>query len=112
MAAARDGDAAAMAAVALLGERLGVGIANAVNIFDPEVVAVGGGVSAAGALLLDPAVETAREFILPGVGTKTEFRLARSGANAGVRGAALLAANEFAHEQRRADRARAAGGRP
>lgn len=111
VAAARNGDAAAMAAVALLGERLGVGIANAVNIFDPEVVAVGGGVSAAGALLLDPAVETAREFILPGVGTKTEFRLARSGANAGVRGAALLAANEFAHEQRRADRARAAGGR-
>jgi glucokinase len=108
VAAAHEGDHAAIAAVALLGRRLGLGIANAVNIFDPEVIAVGGGVSAAGELLMGPAVETAREFILPGVGTKTEIRLSRSGAEAGVRGAALLAAAELEHETSRSDNAHAA----
>ena len=53
-AAAKEGDPEAVAAVRLLGERLGVGIANALNIFDPEVVAIGGGVSVAGDLLLEP----------------------------------------------------------
>ena len=43
----------------LLGERLGIGIANAINTFDPEVVAIGGGVSSAGELLLEPARRTA-----------------------------------------------------
>jgi glucokinase len=101
VAAAHDGDPAAVATIALLGHRLGVGIANLVNIFDPEVVAVGGGVSAAGELLLAPARETARAFILPGVGTATEIRLARSGAKAGVRGAALLARQELELELHR-----------
>ena len=99
--AAFDGDPVAIAAIARLGERLGVGIANLVNIFDPEVVAIGGGVSAAGELLLGPARDTARRFILPGVGTRTEIRLARSGPQAGVRGAALLAAQELERERSR-----------
>jgi glucokinase len=99
VAAAKGGDPCAIAALALLGQRLGVGIANAVNIFDPEVVAVGGGVSSAGELLLGPARESAKRFILPGVGTRTEIRLARSGPQAGVRGAALLALTELEGEQ-------------
>ena len=94
--AARDGDPEATAALHLLGERLGVGIANAINTFDPDVVAVGGGVSAAGELLLGPAREVARRFALPGVGERTEIRLARHGGRAGVRGAALLAGLELA----------------
>ena len=106
--AARDGDPVAIAAITMLGERLGVGIANLVNIFDPDVVAIGGGVSAAGDLLLSPARDTAQRFILPGVGTRTEIRLARSGPQAGVRGAALLAAQEHGGERRSAPtRARA-----
>ncbi len=52
-----DGDAVASAAVRVIGERLGVGIANLVNIFNPEVVVIGGGVIAAGELLLGPARE-------------------------------------------------------
>ena len=94
--AAHAGDPVAVAAVTLLGRRLGIGIANAVNVFDPEVVAIGGGVSVAGELLIEAARETAREHILPGVGTRTEIRLARSGPEAGVRGAALLAGLEHA----------------
>ena len=83
----------------ILGERLGIGIANAVNIFDPELVVIGGGVSVAGELLLAPAKESAARFILPGVGTQTRIELARYGPQAGVRGAALLAGQEL--DQRR-----------
>ena len=99
VAAARDGDATARQVVRVLGERLGVGIANAINTFDPEVVAIGGGVSGAGDLLLEPARESARRFILPGVGERTEIRLARHGAEAGLLGAALLAGQELRVER-------------
>jgi glucokinase len=93
--AAMDGDEVAVAAVATLGRRLGVGVANMINIFDPQVVAIGGGVSSAGELLVGPARDVAHEYVLPGVGTATEIRVARSGPQAGVRGAALLARSEL-----------------
>ncbi len=93
--AAREGDLDAIGAIRVLGERLGVGIANAINTFDPDEVVVGGGVSVAGELLLEPARETARRVVLPGVGGRTEIRLARYGGDAGVRGAALLAGLEL-----------------
>ena len=81
--------------MATLGRRLGLGVANAINTFDPQVVAVGGGVSSAGELLVGPARAVALEYVLPGVGTATEIRVARSGPQAGVRGAALLARSEL-----------------
>jgi glucokinase len=96
---AREGDAGAIAALALLGRRLGVGIANAINTFDPDLVVIGGGVSAAGELLLAPAREEAARFTLTGVGTRTQISQARYGPQAGVRGAALLAAQEVVHEE-------------
>ena len=96
--AAFEGDAKACEALALLGHRLGVGIANAINAFEPELVAIGGGVSRAGDLLLAPAREGALPFVLPGVGTRTEICLARTGPEAGVRGAALLAGLELEME--------------
>jgi glucokinase len=65
--AARDGDPDAAGALRVLGERLGIGIANAINTFDPDEVVIGGGVSVARDLLLAPARETARQFVLPGV---------------------------------------------
>jgi glucokinase len=97
VSAAQAGDAVAVECLATLGRRVGIGIANAINTFDPEVVAIGGGVSSAGKLLLDPARAAALEYVLPGVGTATEIRIARSGPQAGVRGAALLARSELQH---------------
>jgi glucokinase len=94
VAAARKGDQEAVRLVRMIGQRLGIGIANVVNIFDPEEVVVGGGVSTAGDLLLGPAADVARQYMLPGVGGRTEIRLARYGVEAGVRGAALLAVSE------------------
>lgn len=97
--AAQAGDTEALAALRILGERLGIGIANVINVLEPDVVAVGGGASAAGELLLGPARATAQRFILRGVGTRTEIRLARYGPEAGVLGAALMAGQELALEK-------------
>lgn len=97
--AARRGDAAGLECLRILGERLGVGIANVINTFDPDVVVIGGGAgSAAGELLLHPARETAQQYILRGVGTRTEIRGARYGPEAGVLGAALMAGQELVRE--------------
>ena len=93
--AAHAGDEAAREAVAILGRRIGLGVANAINTFDPEVVVIGGGVSVAGDVLLDAIRSSAARYVLPGVGTQTEIRVARLGPAAGVRGAALLAGQEI-----------------
>jgi glucokinase len=93
--AAHDGDEVAIGAVAALGRRVGMGVANVINTFDPNVVAIGGGVSSAGDLLLGPARAAALEYVLPGVGTATTIRIATAGPQAGVRGAALLARSEL-----------------
>ena len=57
---AREGDVHCQHVIRVLGERLGIGIANAINMFDPDEVVIGGGVSLAGDLLLVPAERTAR----------------------------------------------------
>ena len=50
------------------GERLGIGIANAINTFDPEEVVIGGGAARAGELLLEPARRIAAGYVVPGLG--------------------------------------------
>jgi glucokinase len=95
---ARAGDPASIRCVEVLGQRLGVGIANAIHLFDPLEVVVGGGVSSAGELLLGPARDTARKYVVPGAGSATTIRLARHGPRAGVLGAALMAAQEWVEE--------------
>ncbi|HEV2813072.1 MAG TPA: ROK family protein [Solirubrobacteraceae bacterium] len=92
---AKEGDPDSVDAIRIVGERLGVGIANVMNLFDPDLIVIGGGVSTAGELLTGPAEEVARRLALPGVGTKTRIELARHGVEAGVRGASLLAAQEL-----------------
>jgi len=86
------GDAFAVEQLAVLGGWLGEGIATLAAVLDPGVVAIGGGVSAAGDLLLDPARESYRSQ-LTGRGHRPEadFRLAQLGNKAGLIGAADLA---------------------
>jgi glucokinase len=93
--AARAGDAAACRMVEIWGERVGIGVANAINTFDPEEVVIGGGAAAAGKLLLEPAKRVARGYVVPGLGTRTTIRLARHGIRSGVLGAALVAMREL-----------------
>jgi glucokinase len=98
---AEAGDEASLYCLRVLGQRIGIGIANAINTFDPLEVVIGGGVSRAGALLLEPAREAAYRHVVPGLGAKTTIRIARHGPRAGVLGAALLAAQEYAEDKSR-----------
>ncbi len=93
--AAHRGEPAARDALRILGERLGIGIANVLHCYEPPLVCIGGGASAAGELLLEPARRVAKAWTLPGVGERTEIRVATWGPQAGVRGAALLAMQEL-----------------
>jgi glucokinase len=93
--AALAGDRDARAIIDVWGQRIGVGVANAINTFDPEEVVIGGGGAQAGEMLLDPVRRVAAGFVLPGLGAKTTIRLARHGVRAGVLGAALLAEEEL-----------------
>jgi glucokinase len=92
---AQAGDAAAVAAVRRWARLVGVGIANAINTFDPDEVVLGGGAARAGDLLLGPASEVAAGYIHPGLQGHARIRLARHGLRAGVLGAALLAEQEL-----------------
>ena len=93
--AAEAGDEKAIDALRILGERLGIGIATVLHLFEPPLVCIGGGASAAGEYLIGPARRVAKAWTLPGVGERTEIRVARWGPQAGVRGAALLARQEL-----------------
>jgi glucokinase len=88
---AHDGDEAALAAVATLGRHLGVGIASLVNVFNPEVVVVGGGLIAAGDLLLEPARTVVAERALVPARDQVRIVPARFGEESGMLGAAGLA---------------------
>jgi glucokinase len=88
---AHDGDPVALGCVARAGEALGVGISNLVNIFNPEVVVVGGGVIGAGDLLLDPAREVVAKRALAPSKDIVKIVPARFGAESGMLGAAVLA---------------------
>jgi glucokinase len=90
VAAARKGDAGATEDLAEIGRRLGAGIASLVNIFNPEVVVLGGGFSDAGDLLLAPARETlAREGLRP-ARDLVRIEWAELGPDAGLVGAGLV----------------------
>ncbi len=90
--AARDGDPTARELLAEIGNWLGVGIANLAAAFDPGTFVIGGGVSAAGDLLLDSARQTFKRR-LTGRGYRPEARIvaAQLGNDAGLIGAADLA---------------------
>jgi glucokinase len=91
-AAAKDGDTASIAILAEVGRRLGEGIAGLVNVFDPEIVVVGGGAALAGDLLLEP-VRAAYLDTVEGGDVRRDVPIvpAALGNDAGAIGAAMLA---------------------
>ncbi|MCW3013090.1 MAG: hypothetical protein JWO02_182 [Solirubrobacterales bacterium] len=91
---AHEGDPDARACLRTAGEALGVGITNIVNIFNPEVVVVGGGVIAAGDLLLDPAREVVASRALSPSRDVVRIVPARFGAESGMLGAAVMVLEE------------------
>jgi glucokinase len=92
--AALAGDATAVGAVERIGRRLGVALANFANIFDPDTIVIGGGVIAAGDLLLEPARRELRERALPPM-NRVPVVAAELGNDAGMIGAAAMARIEL-----------------
>jgi glucokinase len=99
--AAEAGDSDARLLFDRFGRMLGVAIAGYVNVFEPEHVVIGGGLSRASALYLDRAIQEAANRALPALWRRAEVSLAEGGADAGVVGAGLLAAHEIRHTGRR-----------
>jgi glucokinase len=92
--AALAGDPASIGVFDLVGRRLGVALVSFANIFEPEVIVIGGGVIAAGDLLLDPARRELSERALPPM-KEIPVRAAELGQDAGMIGAAALARIEL-----------------
>jgi glucokinase len=88
---AHSGDPAARAVLAEIGTRLGYGLVGIINVFNPEVIIIGGGAVRAGELLLEPARRIVSERAMPPVRAGVAIRAAHFGDEAGMMGAALLA---------------------
>jgi glucokinase len=86
---ARAGDERALAGLASVGRYLGIGIANMITVITPDRVVIGGGIAAAGDLLLDPIrAETRRRVRVTSLDRVT-ITLAQLGTGAGAIGAAI-----------------------
>jgi glucokinase len=96
VAAAGDQDQDALKLLEKLGTYLGVGLCGAINTFEPEYIVIGGGLSQGADFFLDRAREEATSRALPALADRVRIQLAQGGADAGLIGAGLLAAQESA----------------
>ena len=94
MALTNDGDSGARRAVADAGRVLGQSVAAFVNAFNPELIIVGGAVSAAGDVLLDPMREAVHRYAIPSAADDVRITRGVLGDRAEVLGALELAARE------------------
>ncbi len=89
--AMRMGDKTAESVVKQYIDYVAEGLVNMVNIFQPEVICIGGGISKEGDTLLDPIKDfAAKNGFTRNFDTKTEYKVAELGNDAGIIGAALL----------------------
>jgi glucokinase len=84
------GDPECVEALAVVGRHLGAGIASYINIFNPQAIVIGGGISSAGELILGPARDEAQRRALPAPLHEVTIAPAKLGNAAGVLGAAAL----------------------
>jgi glucokinase len=100
VAAAQDGDEPATAALAAIGELLGAAVGSFVNMFDPDLVVVGGGFgAAAGELVLEPARAAASREALAPADARIRIVQAQLGEDAGLIGAGLVGFEALAGER-------------
>lgn len=92
-AVARSSNTTLSSAVQDAAVALGIGLANALNLLNPELVVLGGGVATLGRRWLDVVATAARAEAFPQAG-RCRIELARAGYEAGALGAALLAARQ------------------
>ncbi|HEY5661526.1 MAG TPA: ROK family protein [Gaiellaceae bacterium] len=88
---ANEGEPRAVEILAGIGRHLGAGIGSLVNIFNPQLVVIGGGFAAAGDFILGPAHEIVAREGLAGAGERVRIVRAELGTAAGLIGAGLVA---------------------
>lgn len=87
---AKFGDKLALIIVNKFVSYLGLACANIANVLNPDYIVIGGGVSAAGEMLLKGVEKYFQQYAFPQVRTSTEIKLDKLGNDAGVLGAAYL----------------------
>jgi glucokinase len=86
---AKEGDALSIASVEQLGRYLGLALSHVAAVVDPQVFVIGGGVSKAGAMLLEVIQKHYNKYVMDALKNK-EFHLAELGNDAGIFGSAKL----------------------
>lgn len=89
--AAQRGDSLALEVILVAANYLGIGLINLVNIFNPEIIVIGGGLSKLGDLLLEPARRLVNERAFAQSAEAVRIVTARLGDEVGVLGAAIYA---------------------
>lgn len=87
---AKEGDAFALDLVDYEADYIALGIGNLLNVLDPEIVVVGGGVSLAGDILFDKVKEKLKKYAFPSTTENLKIVAASLGNDAGILGAAYL----------------------
>jgi len=91
---AKIGDQTAIDIFQETGFYLGKGISFIANVFNPDKVIIGGGVSLAGDILLDPLIDSFNKYTMKAVRANTQVELSSLGMDAGVYGAITMVLNE------------------
>ncbi len=92
--AAANGDPAALALLERAGTALGAGLANFINIFNPEIIVLGGGVSEIGENLLNPVRRAIDAFAMPVIRERVQLVGSSLGLKTGIYGSAALVFHE------------------
>jgi glucokinase-like ROK family protein len=94
ISAAKNEDILCIELLAEIGEKIGKGIAMLINIFNPELLILGGILSETGDYLRLPLRSAINKYSLSLVNTDTQLKLSKLGEKAGVIGACLIARNK------------------
>lgn len=92
--AAKQQDALCIELLADLGEKIGRGLAMLINVFNPELLILGGTLSETGNYLLEPIRSSICEYSLSLVNNDTQLKVSKLGEKAGVMGSCLMARNK------------------
>ncbi len=87
---AYHGDKKAKAIYNEVGKYLGVGLTNLVNIFNPQIIVVNGGISKAGKFLMEPAIKEMKKRRFRLIEQNTKIKLSELQEDAGLLGASML----------------------
>jgi glucokinase len=92
---ATKGDQFSKSLIEQAGRGLGVGMASFINIFNPEIVIIGGGIAASWDILIPPAIETMKKRAFKAPAERVKVVRAEKEDDAGVFGSAYLAWDEL-----------------